>query len=166
MGTNRSNSSTFNRRAVVVALMAAPASAVAAPCPPQRVLFVCPAGTVKSPIARELLRARAGDLGLKLDVRSRGVAVEHHVSEALAARLRADRIDPASQPAMTLVESDITQADVVIAFDAAADDPRLAGARSWRTRSWNADYDAAKADMLSRIDALAHELAARGERCR
>lgn len=167
MGTspNQFKSSTFSRRAMLLALAAAPASALAAPCPPPRVLFVCPAGTVKSPIARNLLRAKARSLGLTLEVRSRGVVVEDHVSEALAGRLRADRIDPASEPAIALAADDVSKADIVIAFDAAADDPRLGRAQAWRTPSWNGDYDAAKADMLSRIDALARELADRSASC-
>lgn len=164
--SSRSYPLAVSRRLVLLAFASVPATGMAAPCPPPRVLFVCPAGTVKSPIARELLAARARDLGLPLNVRSRSVAVEDHVSEALAARLRADRIDTASQPATTLTANDVTQADIVIAFDAAADDPRLMQARAWRTPSWNTGYDAAKADMLTRIDALATELAARAKGCR
>jgi protein-tyrosine-phosphatase len=163
--TTRSRSPALLRRSVVLALTAAPVTALAAPCPPTRVLFVCPAGTVKSPIAREFLKTKAGSLGLDLDVRSRGVAVEHHVSDALAARLKADHIDPAAQPARALAAMDVEEADIVVAFDAAADDPRLSRARAWRTPSWNDDYDAAKADMLTRIGALTEELARRAKSC-
>lgn len=163
MGVARSFELT--RRTLVLALVAAPTSILAAPCPPPRVLFVCPAGTVKSPIARELLRAEAQRRGLAVDVRSRGVAVDDHVSEALRARLRADRVNSEAEPARNFVAADVSNADVVVAFDAAADDPRLTRARAWRTPSWNADYDTAKADMQTRIAALADELQRQSSTC-
>jgi protein-tyrosine-phosphatase len=166
MGPMNSRSFHLNRRAMVLAIAASPAVGLAAPCPPTRVLFVCPAGTVKSPIARELLKQEAKRRGLALDVISRGVAVEDHVSEGLAGRLRTDGIDPAGQPALPLGADDVTRADLIIAFDAAAEDPRLGRARGWRTPSWNADYDAAKPDMVARIAALADELQRTSAGCR
>ena len=139
---------------------------IAAGCPPTRVLFVCPAGTVKSAIAREVLRRRVAEAGLAVAVFSRGLKVEDHVSPALAANLRADGLDPAREPATALTDADISHADIVIAFDDAADAPALHSARAWRTPSWNADYAAAKADLSTRLDALVAELRQRAGACR
>jgi protein-tyrosine-phosphatase len=149
----------LSRRKLVLALLLVPTPLTAAPCRP-KVLFVCPAGTVKSPIAREMLKQAAAARGVAVDVRSRGLTPEDHVSEALAARLRADGLNPAAEPALPLTREDVAVADVVVAFDAAAQSPLLPGARAWRTPSWNSDYTAAKADMAARVDALLTELGA------
>ena len=157
------NSSRPTRRFVALALLAAPGAARAAqsPCDPPRVLFVCPAGTVKSAIAREALRARAAKAGIAISVRSRGLKPEDHVSPALAANLRADGLDPAREPALALTPDDIAAADIVIAFDEAAQAPALKAARSWDIPSWNADYAGAKAALETRLDGLVAELRGR-----
>ncbi len=137
-----------------------------AACPPPRVLFVCPAGTVKSAIARETLRQRASEAGVPARVRSRGIAVVDHVSPALAQNLRADSIDPGADPAQVLASRDLIPGQIVIAFDEAVQDPRLAGARVWRTPSWNEDYSGAKAALAAQVDSLVAELrAAKGAPC-
>jgi len=130
----------------------------AAICAPLHVLFVCPVGTVKSAIAREALRRRVALLRLPVAVESRGVSPENHLTPALAARLRADGIDPTVDPVKALSAEDVTRADIVIAFDEAAASPLLAKARAWRTPSWLASYDAAKADLAARMDSLTEEL--------
>ncbi len=123
--------------------------------------FVCPAGTVKSAIAREAFKQRAAARGLGVVVRSRGLLIEDHVSPALAERLRADGLDPKAEPARVLEASDPAWADIVIAFDEAARAPGLSRARAWATPSWNSDYDNAKADLDQRLDVLLAELATR-----
>jgi hypothetical protein len=155
----------LSRRGLVASaasLLFLPATARAEPCPSPRVLFVCPAGTVKSAIARETLKHRAASLRLAVDVRSRGLQVEDHVSPALAANLRADGIDPAAEPARRLAPADIAWADLVIAFDEAAAAPGLGGARAWDTPSWNSDYAGAKLALSRHLDALVAELSSRG----
>lgn len=149
-----------SRRMIALGLVGAAVAprAEAAPCAPPRVLFVCPAGTVKSAIAREMLRQRAAASGVRVEVRSRGLRPEDHISPSLAANLAADRIDPMSEPALTLIDADVARADIVVAFDDAAQAPALKGARSWRTPSWNAAYPAAKIDLVVRLDALLAEL--------
>jgi len=150
------------RRAVVIGLGLSLASGLAkAACPPVRVLFVCPAGSVKSAIAREALKRRAADEGVSLSVSSRGVHPEDHVSPGLAARLKADGLNPASEPLRRLTQADVAQADMAIAFDAAADEPMLRSAQAWKTPSWNGDYAAAKADLDGRLALLLVELKAR-----
>jgi protein-tyrosine-phosphatase len=156
----------LTRRLMVAGLVATPSAALAAACAPTRVLFVCPSGTVKSAIAREVLRGRIAAVGLPASVVSRGLKLEDHVSPALAANLRADGLDPAREPAIALTEADVARADIVIAFDDAADAPALRAARVWRTPSWNSDYMAAKADLSTRIDGLVDELRRRAGACK
>ena len=158
-------SAAVDRRAVVLGLAVALASrsAIAAGCP-LRVLFVCPAGSVKSAIAREALKRRAAEAGLAVAVSSRGVHPEDHVTPTLAANLRTDGLDPAAEPLRALAPSDVAQADLVIAFDAASDEPMLRSARTWKTPSWNDHYAEAKADLDDRLIGLLAELKARGGR--
>jgi protein-tyrosine-phosphatase len=148
-----------DRRLLLILPLVFAAAPATAACRPQVVLFVCPAGTVKSAIAREALKRRAATAGLAIDVRSRGIAPEDHVSPALAQRLRADGINPAAEPALAVTAADVARADMVVAFDAAAEAPVMKGARAWATPSWNADYDTAKADLDRRLDGLVAELA-------
>lgn len=155
-------SSGLGRRAVLAgASLALAFGRATAACPPPKVLFVCPAGTVKSAIAREALKRRAVAEGVAVSVSSRGVHPEDHVSPALAAHLREDGLNPASEPVRELAEQDVAQADLVIAFDEAADTPWLRSARAWKTPSWNSDYAAAKADLDDRLTGLLAELKAR-----
>ncbi len=149
------------RRTVVIALLAclfADRLAAAGPCRSTRILFVCPVGTVKSAIARETLRKRVAAANLPVLVQSRGIAPANHVSPALAARLRADAIDTRADPLRALTAADVADADIVIAFDEAAQSPLLGKARAWRTPSWNDHYDEAKADLAQRLDGLIDEL--------
>lgn len=150
------------RRTFVIGMgLALAAVGARAGCPPLRVLFVCPAGSVKSAIARESFRRRAADQGVAVSVSSRGVHPEDHVSPALAAKLKRDGIDPAAEPLRGLAPADIAQADLVIAFDEAADEPSLRAARAWKTPSWNTDYAAAKADLDGRLALLLTEVRTR-----
>jgi protein-tyrosine-phosphatase len=148
--------------ALLATLVGPAGRAQAAACDPPRVLFVCPVGTVKSAIARETLRRRAGERGVAVVVQSRGVHPADHVTPALAANLKADGVDPTADPLRPLTAADVRAADITIAFDEAAQAPELAGARIWTTPSWNSDYAAAKADLAPRIEALLDELSARG----
>jgi hypothetical protein len=151
-----------SRRSLTLAILCAPGVLRAEPpCRAPTVLFVCPAGTVKSAIAREALRQRAAAAKIRVRVESRGLDPEDHVSPALAANLRADGIDPAAEPAQRLTEADVSQADIVIAFDAATAAPALRGARSWDIPSWNADYAGARAALADRMAALVAELRVR-----
>lgn len=151
------------RRRVLLAIGAAawPPGLARAACAPPRVLFVCPYGTVKSAIARETLRRRAAEAGVAVEARSRGVDIQDHVSPRLAAALRADGLDPAAEPARKLASADLTPGQIVVVFDEAAADARLAGARTWDIPSWNDDYPGAKAALASRVTELVAELKAR-----
>lgn len=151
-----------SRRSLAAGLLwfAAPAVAKAA-CRAPSVLFVCPVGTVKSPIAREHLRRAAVARGLAVEVRSRGVEPADHVSPALAAHLKEDGVDTVSEPVRKLAPADIARADIVIAFDEAVQAPGMAQARVWDVPSWNSNYAEAKAALAPKIEALVEELAGR-----
>lgn len=151
----------ISRRLALIGVFWSSSSLALAGCVPPKVLFVCPAGTVKSAIARETLKQRAAARGVAVSVQSRGLAIEDHVSPALAERLRIDGVDPKAEPARVLKAPDIAWADIVIAFDEAAQAPPLSRARAWATPSWNSDYDKAKVDLDRRLDALLAELATR-----
>lgn len=158
-GTPSPSRLSLGRRAFVLGVaLAMTALEAEAACRPIRVLFVCPAGSVKSAIAREALKRRAAAEGLTVRVSSRGVHPEDHVSPDLAANLRRVGLDPASEPLRALTPGDVADADLVVAFDEAADEPMLGQARAWRTPSWNGDFDAAKTDLDTRLDALSAEL--------
>lgn len=153
---------TLNRRSVALGLLLFAGRAKAAtPCAPATVLFVCPAGTVKSAIARETLRKRAAAAGVQVQVTSRGIHPEDHISPGLAANLKADGIDPAAEPARAFSDADASAEDIVIAFDEAAQAPALRKARTWDVPSWNSDYAGATAALASHIDMLIAELRAK-----
>ena len=158
-------SATLKRRTVLGGVLALATAAVAdAGCPRPAVLFVCPAGTVKSAIARETFKAQAAKAGLAVDVRSRGVEVQDHMSPQLVAELNADHINPAAERAQKLGASDLWPGQIVVAFDDAGQDPRLAGARTWDVPSFNENYPAAKAALAVRVADLVSELKARQSR--
>jgi protein-tyrosine-phosphatase len=152
----------LDRRAILagvgLALAGGPAKAA---CRPVRVLFVCPAGSVKSAIAREVLKRRAAQEGVSVVVASRGLRLEDHVTPALAANLRGDGIDPTAEPLRALTPADVAQADILVAFDEASEAPLLRSAQAWKTPSWNADYAAAKADLEARLTVLLKQIRAR-----
>ena len=133
----------------------------ARPCKVPRILFVCPAGTVKSAIAREMLKRQALTEGVRVAVQSRGVELQDHVSPALAARLDADGINTKAEPLRKFSRSDTRSADYVIAFDEAADTPGLEAAMRWDVPSWNDQYDDAKSQTSGKIKALLAEIRAR-----
>lgn len=130
-------------------------------CWTPRVLFVCPMGSVKSAIAREMLRREAKARGLAWEVHSRGVKPEMDISPGLASHLREAGIDPLADPLRQFSKADPKYADITIAFDEAAAAPGLEHARKWHSPSWNDDYANAKAVMDARIPALADEIAKR-----
>jgi protein-tyrosine-phosphatase len=133
-------------------------SARARPCGPTRVLFVCPAGSVKSAIAREELKKVSSERGVKVIVASRGIQPENHISSQLSARLQRDGIDPLAEPLQKFATADAGRADITIAFDDAADAPGLEKARKWVVASWNTQYDDAKSDTLENIERLLAEI--------
>jgi arsenate reductase (thioredoxin) len=144
---------------VAALLVAAKAPGKRAP----RVLFVCLHGTVKSPIARELLRGQAWVRGFAIKVQSRGIEPEEGASPEVAAALVRDGIAVKHDPLRALTPVDTAWADVVVFFDPLPFAPGSKDLRDWRdTPSVNQHYAEALALMRSRIAALLDELAQRG----
>jgi Low molecular weight phosphotyrosine protein phosphatase len=152
----------LNRRAVLVfgAMLAiSPRAALAAGRPPV-VLFVCPAGTAKSAIARELFRKRAQERGIAATAFSRGLHIDDHISAALRQNLDAEGIDTRRDGFAVLAPKDARRADVVVTFA-----PLPAAYRSAKLRDWSAvpsvndAWPTARADLDRRIDALLDTLA-------
>lgn len=126
---------------------------------PLNVLFVCEAGTVKSPIAREHMRRLVRERGAMINVQSRGIAPENHMTPDLAAVLTADGIDVTREPVRKLAITDLQDADVIVIFN-----PLPAAFGAWPVRDWtdvpsmNQDYAAARAVLVPRIEELINEL--------
>ncbi|HEV7234524.1 MAG TPA: hypothetical protein VGN36_09775 [Sphingorhabdus sp.] len=147
----------LSRRAVLAAMFAMSSSVASKPRKRKvsRVLFVCQAGTVKSPIARELFRKKAAERGLEIQALSRGIAVEDHVTHELRKKLIADRIDARSEPAQQLSTADLKLADIVVVFNPLLAESGVADIRDWTdVPSVINDYDNALAVINKRLDAL------------
>ena len=137
------------------AFVASPATAQ--PSAP-KVLLVCQYGSVKSAIARELLRRRSSERHVALAITSRGITPEEHLPEDLRTRLIAEGIDPKSEPLRKLAQSDLDGADIVILFDPLPKGLHAPNARDWSSvPSMMAHYPEARADLDRRIDALLDE---------
>lgn len=150
----------LSRRTII--LLAA-AMLVAARAPGKRaprVLFVCLHGTVKSPIARELMRGQASARGLSVQVRSRGIDPEDGASPQVAAALVRDGIEVKRDPLRGLTRKDAAWADVVVFFDPLPFEVTGKDLRDWRDiPSVNKNYDEALDLMRRRVAGLVDELA-------
>lgn len=163
MGISRFHGGAPTRRAVIggigAGIICATTAYAAAGVVP-RVLFVCQFGSVKSPIARELLRRRARARGIAVLAFSRGITPEPHLPAEIAARLRDEGVDPARDGFHRLLPIDARSTDVVVHFD-----PLPLGFMGARTLDWSANpsmltsYPASRADLDRRIEALLDLLA-------
>ena len=153
----------LDRRSAIgalAALLAWPAAAAATRKP--RILFVCQSGTVKSPIARELLKRRALERGIPLLVVSRGITPKRKLPPDLRRTLASERLQVEGQPLRRLEKADIRRADVVINFD-----PLPTGYRPRRQQDWSdlasmlSEYPVARADLDRRIEAFLDQLSSR-----
>jgi protein-tyrosine-phosphatase len=127
-----------------------------------RVLFVCQYGSVKSAIARELFRRRARERGIHARAFSRGITPEDHVLAQLRAQLAADNLDTAKDRLRTITMADTRAADYIVIFNPLPSQYAQIPTRDWSSvASVNQQYDAARADILVRIDALLDEIATR-----
>lgn len=148
-----------SRRLLISSLASFAATGAARAAP--HVLFICKAGTVKSPYAREMTRREAARRGLALSVRSRGLAIEDHVSPQLAGALAADGVNLRREPPQTLAQADIDWADIAVAFDLPLSMRAPRPVLDWTdTPSLNDRYADAKALLATRIRALLDEIAA------
>jgi protein-tyrosine-phosphatase len=135
-------------------------AAVTSPTP--QILLVCQFGTVKSPIARELLKRRAAERHIPLRISARGITPQQHITPELLGRLAKDGINPAAEPLRKLGKKDIAAADLVIAFDRLPTEYRPRRLEDWSDLpSMLNDYDHARADLDARIDGLLSRLSRR-----
>lgn len=157
-------STASNRRSFVKTTMALTGVLISgcahiAPAKRPKILFVCQAGTAKSAIAREIFKARAKERGIAVDVFSRGLKIEDHLSDALKQELIAEGIDTHAQPALTLAPADWAAADIVVNFNALPAAVVHKDIRDWSdVPSVNDDYSHARAVLDERIDALLSEI--------
>jgi protein-tyrosine-phosphatase len=125
-----------------------------------KILFVCQAGTAKSAIAREIFKQRAKERGINVDVFSRGIVVEDHISPELRQKLIADGINTNAEAATPLKPADWVAADILVNFNPLPASVKHKDVRDWSdVPSVNDDYENARALMNERIDALLSEIA-------
>jgi protein-tyrosine-phosphatase len=160
------SAATLTRRGwllAAVAIAATPAWDALAGTARPRILFVCEAGTVKSPMARELFGRRARDRGIAVDAFSRGLHLADHVSAGLRQRLLVDRIDTMAEAPQTLTAADWQSALLVVAFNPLPASVDHGDVIDWTDLgSMNDDYDHSLADLNGRIERLIDMLEARG----
>jgi len=121
--------------------------------------LVCQFGTVKSPIARELLKRRAAQRHFQLEVAARGITPEQHITPDLLGRLTEDGINPAAEPLMKLSPQDVAAADLVISFDKLPPEYRPRELEDWSDLpSMVNDYARARSVLDARIDRLLDRL--------
>ena len=159
------NQASLNRRALLIASLLL-TSGLSSGCvtqlstKPPKILFVCQAGTAKSAIAREIFRQRAQERGIAVEVISRGIVIEDHVSPHLKQQLRADGIDTTIERAMPLQFTDWATADILVNFNPLPSAVVHEDVRDWSDLpSVNDDYFNARAILDERIDALLTEIA-------
>ena len=125
-----------------------------------RILFVCQFGTVKSPIARELLKRRAAERHIVVQVAARGITPEQHITPELLERLGREGINPAAEPLKKLGPEDVAAADLVIAFDKLPTDYHPHALEDWSDLpSMLKDYEHARVVLDARITTLLDHLA-------
>lgn len=155
-----SNRRGFVTSSLLIAALAASGCVTQPSTKPLKILFVCQAGTAKSAIAREIFKKRAKERGIVVDVFSRGIVVEDHLSPELKAKLRADGINTSAEPALSLTPKDWAAADILVNFNPLPSSIQHKDVRDWTdVPSVNDDYPNAKRVMDARIDALLDELA-------
>ena len=165
--SHRSPLSTFTRHGlaskllIVLALVCLSGSSSAKVQPaPQRVLFVCQYGTVKSALARELFRKRAAERRIPAIAFSRGITPAEHLSAAARTSMAADGIDTTRDPLRKLAPADLRKADIVVIFNPLPVKLATRPTRDWvATPSVNDDYRNARLEFDRRIDALLDEIA-------
>lgn len=151
----------LTRRSALLALTAAaavPAPAFAMRLP--RVLFICQAGTVKSAVARELMRKRARERSIGVTVWSRGIAPADHMTVPIRQRLIGEfGIDPASERPKALRQSDLDRADTVVLFDHLPASLHRSNVLNWTDQpSLLEQFDASMAFLGAHVEALLDQI--------
>src|SRR5687768_14254235 len=128
----------------------------------QTVLFVCPHGAAKSVLAGSYFNRFAAELGLEARAIARGTEPDAEVSD----RVRQD-VGPAlcvTQPT-GLTAADISNADLLVAFDLSEPELGVSPDRSWDALpALSEDFELGRAAILGRVVALIAELKAQADR--
>ena len=149
----------LSRRTAILAAAAFVATGGKNPKESPKVVFVCLHGTVKSPIAREIMRSRAESRGIAVRVRSRGIDPEEGASPEVATALIRDHIVVRRDRLQRLTAADGEWADTIVFFDPLPFKFAGKDLRDWTaTPSVNQHYADALASIRTRIDALLDEL--------
>ena len=128
---------------------------------PPKILFVCQYGSVKSAIARELLKRRAAERRVPVVAASRGITPDNeHRPEHLTRQLLRDGIDAEAQPLRKLGQADLDGADRVILFNKLPEGLTAKLVEDWTDLpSMVEDYPGTRAHLDRRIDDLVTRLA-------
>ena len=123
------------------------------------ILFVCPHGAAKSVIAAAYFRRLAGRRGLRLDAAAAGTEPDETIPAAVVDGLLADGLDLRGQRPRRVTAAELASAARVVSFGC-----ELPGAASPVER-WDdvpavsADFAAARAAILARVERLVDECA-------
>lgn len=130
--------------------------------PVQTVLFVCPHGAAKSVLAGSYFNRFAAELGLEARAIARGTEPDAEISD----RVRQDVGSGLCVEQPTgLSAADVTNADLVVAFDLAEPDLGVPPDRAWNALpALSADFELGRAAILGRVVALVAELKAQADR--
>jgi chromate transport protein ChrA len=126
------------------------------------VVFVCEHGSAKSLVAASFFERLAAERGLMLRAVSRGAAPDAGVPPKVAEALRRDGFEVASYRPQPLTESDVASAIRVVTIG--VETASLVPTAAARAERWDdippvsAGYAAARAALLSRLEALLREL--------
>jgi hypothetical protein len=128
----------------------------------QTVLFVCPHGAAKSVLAGSYFNRFAAELDLEARAIARGTEPDAEISD----RVRQD-VGPAlcvTQP-KGLTAADISNADLLVAFDLSEPELGVSPDRSWDALpALSEDFELGRAAILGRVVALVAELKAQADR--
>jgi len=99
-----------------------------------------------------------------MDVISRGIVIEDHISPELRQKLLNDGIITTAEPAMPLQPADWASADILVNFNPLPESVTHKDVRDWSdVPSVNDDYANARSLMTKRIDALLSEIAGKAK---
>lgn len=161
------NEPRFHRRAIIIAGALAvagfsPARAALAAGDRPRILFICQFGTARSPTAREVMKRHAAERGFAVDVISRGITPEDHLSAEVHDKLLAMGIDRNAEAVQPLGGGDLASADIVVLLNKLSVPIVHANVRDWSDLpSMGEDFGNAMAALHRRVAALADEISPR-----
>ena len=129
-----------------------------------KVLILCPHNAAKSVASAALLRREAAGRGRKLEIVTAGTDPDDEVLGLVADFLAAEDLPPAGTPRHVTAD-DLATADLVInigcdhaELPTRSDPGGGPEIRDWDVPDFSSDPDAAFADIVRRVNALADEL--------